>query len=222
MNIKKNKKKLILKILLCLLILGLMIVIFLTIKVKNIYVIGNTLLSDQEILEQTNLLDYPNLYKVNSRELENKIKLIPYIEKVSVRKNIFGRVDIEISEYKMLLKNEIDNSIYLSNLKSIPLGSEVFEIPSLTNYVDEDILKEFLKELNNIDLDVLNKISEVTYAPSEYDKDLFLFNMTDGNYVYITTKRLEYINEYTDILMKLNGKKGIMYLDSGNHFKILE
>jgi len=222
MNIKKNKKKLILKILLCLLILGLMIVIFLTIKVKNIYVIGNTLLSDQEILEQTNLLDYPNLYKVNSRELENKIKLIPYIEKVNVRKNIFGRVDIEISEYKMLLKNEIDNSIYLSNLKSIPLGSEVFEIPSLTNYVDEDILKEFLKELNNIDLDVLNKISEVTYAPSKYDKDLFLFNMTDGNYVYITTKRLEYINEYTDILMKLNGKKGIMYLDSGNHFKILE
>ena len=222
MNIKKNKKKLILKILLCLLILGLMVVIFLTIKVKNIYVIGNTLLSDQEILEQTNLLDYPNLYKVNSRELENKIKLIPYIEKVSVRKNMFGRVDIEISEYKMLLKNEIDNSIYLSNLKSIPLGSEVFEIPSLTNYVDEDILKEFLKELNNIDLDVLNKISEVTYAPSEYDKDLFLFNMTDGNYVYITTKRLEYINEYTDILMKLNGKKGIMYLDSGNHFKILE
>lgn len=222
MNIKKNKKKLILKILLCLLILGLMIIIFLTIKVKNIYVIGNTLLSDQEILEQTNLLDYPNLYKVNSCELENKIKLIPYIEKVNVRKNIFGRVDIEISEYKMLLKNEIDNSIYLSNLKSIPLGSEVFEIPSLTNYVDEDILKEFLKELNNIDLDVLNKISEVTYAPSEYDKDLFLFNMTDGNYVYITTKRLEYINEYTDILMKLNGKKGIMYLDSGNHFKILE
>jgi len=222
MNIKKNKKKLILKILLWLLILGLMIVIFLTIKVKNIYVIGNTLLSDQEILEQTNLLDYPNLYKVNSRELENKIKLIPYIEKVNVRKNIFGRVDIEISEYKMLLKNEIDNSIYLSNLKSIPLGSEVFEIPSLTNYVDEDILKEFLKELNNIDLDVLNKISEVTYAPSKYDKDLFLFNMTDGNYVYITTKRLEYINEYTDILMKLNGKKGIMYLDSGNHFKILE
>lgn len=46
--------------------------------------------------------------------------------------------------------------------------------------------------------------------------------MNDGNYVYITTTRLDNINKYENVLLELEGKKGIIYLDSGNHFEILE
>lgn len=226
MNEKKNKKsrRLNKKFIAFFILLLIVLILFaiLSLKVRNIYVVGNSLISDQEILEQTNLLDYPKLYKVNTKKIINKIKLIPYIDNVMVTKNLFGRVNIEVSEHKVLLKYELDNSIYLSNLKSIPKDSLVCDVPSLTNYVEESILNDFLNGLNEVDNYVLNKISEITYTPNQYDKDLFLFQMTDGNYVYITTKRLKLINEYTDILTSLNGKKGIMYLDSGNHFEILE
>ena len=83
-------------------------------------------------------------------------------------------------------------------------------------------MNSFLKKLNTIDRDILSKISEIEYTPNEYDKDLFLFYMNDGNYVYITTTRLLNINKYANVVEKLEGKKGILYLDSGNHFEILD
>ena len=76
-----------------------------------------------------------------------------------------------------------------------------------------------MKKLNTIDTNVFSKISEISYAPNSYDKDLFIFLMNDGNYVYITTSKLSNINKYESILVNLDGKKGIIYLDSGNHFE---
>ena len=46
--------------------------------------------------------------------------------------------------------------------------------------------------------------------------------MNDDNYVYITLTKLDLINKYNETLEQLEGKKGILYLDSGNYFKIKE
>ena len=46
--------------------------------------------------------------------------------------------------------------------------------------------------------------------------------MNDGNYVYITINKLPNINNYVNIIKEFNGKKGILYLDSGEYFKIME
>ena len=46
--------------------------------------------------------------------------------------------------------------------------------------------------------------------------------MTDGNSVYITLTKLKMINYYNKVLTQLSGKKGILYLDSGNHFQVME
>ena len=44
--------------------------------------------------------------------------------------------------------------------------------------------------------------------------------MNDNNEVYITISRVDLLNKYIDIVKKLNNKKGILYLDSGNYFEI--
>ena len=44
--------------------------------------------------------------------------------------------------------------------------------------------------------------------------------MNDGNEVYITSKKAEMLNKYIEIVKKLDNKKGILYLDSGNYFEI--
>lgn len=219
---KKNKKKIILKILIIIIILGSLIFYFKNMKIKNIYVIGNNNLKDQEIIELAGINNYPNLFQISSRKIEKKIKLNPLIDSVKVKKTFFGKITINIKEYNLLLKNEIDNTIYLDNGQKITNDINIIGLPTLTNDVDKDILNNFLKKLNTINKDILSKISEITYSPNEYDKDLFLFLMNDGNYVYITTTRLDNINKYENVLLELEGKKGIIYLDSGNHFEILE
>lgn len=219
---KKNKKKIILKILIIIIILGSLIFYFKNMKIKNIYVIGNNTLKDQEIIELAGINNYPNLFQISSRKIEKKIKLNPLIDSVKVKKTFLGKITINIKEYNLLLKNEIDNTIYLDNGQKITNDINIIGLPTLTNDVDKDILNNFLKKLNTINKDILSKISEITYSPNEYDKDLFLFLMNDGNYVYITTTRLDNINKYENVLLELEGKKGIIYLDSGNHFEILE
>lgn len=219
---KKNKKKIILKILIIIIILGSLIFYFKNMKIKNIYVTGNNNLKDQEIIELAGINNYPNLFQISSRKIEKKIKLNPLIDSVKVKKTFLGKITINIKEYNLLLKNEIDNTIYLDNGQKIANDINIIGLPTLINDVDKDILNNFLKKLNTINKDILSKISEITYSPNEYDKDLFLFLMNDGNYVYITTTRLDNINKYENVLLELEGKKGIIYLDSGNHFEILE
>ena len=44
--------------------------------------------------------------------------------------------------------------------------------------------------------------------------------MNDGNLVYITLNKIEKINKYNSIYSSLEGKKGIVYLDSGDYVEI--
>mgnify|MGYP006892043037 FL=1 len=46
--------------------------------------------------------------------------------------------------------------------------------------------------------------------------------MNDGNMVYITVSKAELLNKYVEIIKKVDNKKGILYLDSGNYFEIKE
>ena len=221
MKKKKNKKKRVFKFFFILIFIGFVFIYIFTLPIKNIYITGNNILSEQEIIELANIENYPKLFANSSTSIENKIKISPFIEDVKVSKDLLGAIYIEVFEYNILLKDETDNQVYLSNGEKITLDFDYLGVPSLINYVEPDILKEFLKKLNTIEKEVLSKISEIEYTPNEYDKDLFLFYMNDGNYVYITTTRLSNINKYESVLEQLEGKKGILYLDSGNHFSII-
>ena len=44
--------------------------------------------------------------------------------------------------------------------------------------------------------------------------------MNDTNYVYISLDKIDKLNEYNKIKNDLEGKKCILYLDSGNYFEI--
>ncbi len=219
----KNKKKGIKRLVKILIIIIIVIGIcwyLKDLKIKNIYIKGNTTLKDYEIIELAGIQDYPNMFSISSRKIEQKLKMNKLISSVKVKKNLFGKIVIIIKEEKMLVKNELDNTIYLANLEKITDDNKVIGIPTLINDVPSDILNKFLEKLKKIDSSVLSKISEISYKPNEYDKDLFLFLMNDGNYVYITTTKLSNIDKYESVLIQLEGKKGIIYLDSGNHFEI--
>ena len=222
MNNKKKGIKRLVKILIIIIIVIGICWYLKDLKIKNIYIKGNTTLKDYEIIELAGIQDYPNMFSISSRKIEQKLKMNKLISSVKVKKNLFGKIIITIKEEKMLVKNELDNTIYLANLKKITDDNKVIGIPTLINDVPNDILNKFLEKLNKIDPSVLSKISEISYKPNEYDKDLFLFLMNDGNYVYITTTKLSNIDKYENVLIQLEGKKGIIYLDSGNHFEIFQ
>ena len=190
----------------------------LNLKVTNIYVTGNEFLTEQEIIELAHLENYPRIITVIGKVIESKIKANPYIESVKVKKHI-TTIYINIKENRPLLYDEKNNRTILKNGK---YTNDHFSTPILTTSVNEEIYNQFLEKLSLIELPVFNVISEIKYAPNDVDDKLFLFTMNDGNYVYINLEKFENINKYFDMVVKFNNHKGILYLDSGEYFKIYD
>lgn len=77
-----------------------------------------------------------------------------------------------------------------------------------------------IKKLNNINIDILKKVSEIEYSPDiknekVIDKNRFLLRMNDGNYIYINLANMDNLNKYEEIYATLDEKqKGILNLDS--------
>ena len=157
----KNKKKKMFKFMGFLVSLLFITLYLLNVKIKNIYVKNNNLLTDQEIIELAGIEKYPKLFSISTNKMINKIKMNQTIESVKIKKNIFGRVDISVKEYNMVLKDEVDNGIYLASGEKIKNDETILGIPSLINVVDSEILKDFLKKIDNVDKDMLANISEI-------------------------------------------------------------
>jgi cell division septal protein FtsQ len=189
-----------------------------SLRVKTIYVTGNNLIKESEILDKTNLLTYPRLYQVSEKDIRESLKDNEIINNVNVKKSLSGKVTIEISENKILYQ-EKDGKYVLSNKKEIFLDEPISGIPTLINDCS-DVKDKFIDKLLLVDEDIIKHVSEIEYKPTELDKERFMFYMSDTNYVYITLNKITLINSYNEIYPTLEGKKGILYLDSGNHFEI--
>lgn len=188
-------------------------------KIRNIYIVGNERVSDQEIIELAGLENYPNFYTTSSSKIRKKVTQNPYIKNVEIKKG-FLSVYIYVNEYKLLFIRDDNKTIVLENKKEIKYSDEVIDISILINYVPDTKYDVLIKEYLKIDDEILKKVSEIKYDPNEYDEDRFLLYMNDNNYVYLTLTKFDVLNKYNELVKKLDGKKGILYLDSGNYFEI--
>lgn len=224
---KKVKKKIRIRILPIIIIIFILTLLFGSvyllslIPIKNIYISGNNYLKDQEIIELAKIENYPSFLKTRTKDMKKNIKKSPYVKSVTIKKKILGIVEIQIEEYNILFRKEENNKIVLEDKEEL-IYNEKYQVPILLNYIPDTKYDSFIKGMNQVTPSIKNQISEIRYYPNTQDEDRFLLYMNDGNYVYLTLTKFKQINYYEDVLEKLDGKKGILYLDSGNHFKIME
>lgn len=219
--VKKNKVKLIpvIILLIVLVILAITIKLLLDVRIKNIYIHGNNKLSDEYIINYLKLEDYPSYIKNMAFSLEKKLEDSPYIKDATVVKKFFGVLDITIVEEDVLYYKKYDEKYVLASKKEVDSLPYDYVPVVIINYIPDTEYDDFLLRYARLSNDVIDKISEIKYDPNAYDSGRFLFYMIDGNYVYVTTTKLESINYYNEIYPTLEGKKGTLYLDSGNHFQ---
>lgn len=191
----------------------------LSFKIQNIYIHDTTFLNDEYILELAKIEDYPSYVKSLSWVLEKRLEESPYIKNAEVKKSFLGVVDIYIEESSILYYKEYDKKYVLDTGEEVDTIVYNFSPIRVINYIPDLVYERFYTKFLEFDSDILDKISEIKYDPSEYDDSRFLFYMIDGNYVYMTISKFESINYYNEIYPTLNGKKGTLYLDSGNHFQ---
>lgn len=191
-----------------------------SIKIKTITIRGNSFLSDQEIIELADLKNYPSTLKNSSFKIERVLKKNVYIENVNVSKNnLLTGIVIVVNENLPIFYYQPLDKVILENGDSV---SDKHNVPIVINQIPDSIYEKFIKKMAKVPNDVLNKISEIKYTPTDVDAELFLFTMNDGNYVYVNITKFERIYNYLEYVKGFDNKKGILHLDSGDYLEVLE
>lgn len=217
---KKRKRKLNKKrVFFCLFFILIIIFIIKTLSanITNIYVKGNIYYSDQEIIDIAKLTNYPKSITNISYIVKKRLEKDKYILNAKVKKNLLlNRIYIEVDEnYPLFYYLETNKTILYDGTKIDNIDCDRVII----NSVPEKQYNKLIEEIKEINLNILNRISEIKYEPIERFNDRFVLYMTDGNYVSITLKKFNTLNKYLDIVKYINSdSKGIIKLDSGQYF----
>lgn len=200
-----------------------LIVSYVNFPIKNIFIEGNNKLSDQEIIDISKLNNYPSYFKYTEHDIKKNLEKNDYIKKANVKKKNLSEVYIKIDENYVIFYNMVNEKTVLSDGVEI---KKKLNGPILVNYVPDKVYLKLIKSLNNVKINILDRISEIKYEPSNVDEERFLFTMTDGNYVYITLEKIESINNYLEISLeiinKYGNKNGTLNLDVGQFFEIFD
>lgn len=216
---RKAKRKNIITFLIIIILIAFFLYYLYNTKVSNIIVKGNTLYTDWEIIKLADLDNNPNTMKILSSKISNKLEKSPYIKKAKVTRQSFTKITIKIKENKPLFYYVPNEKTVLSDKTEV---NDNFPVPTLVNYVPNKIYSEFINKMQDTDYMLVKRMSEIKYDPNDVDDERFLITMNDGNYVYLTLNKFTKINHYLEIIKEFNNKKGILYLDSGEYFKVLE
>ncbi len=221
---KEKKRKIKFRNVFLVLLLSAIIAIFsyllLQVPIGSIVIIGNDSLSDQTIIDLSGLREYPSTLQTTRTSIQRKLEANDFILNAKVEKKYFlTQVVITVTENKPLFFYQPENKVVLQD------GTKVegnFKIPIVLNQIPEEVYERFLKKMVDVPSDVLRKISEIRYYPTDVDEELFLMTMNDGNYVYATLPKFERVYHYLEYVEGFDNKKGILHLDSGDYLEILE
>ena len=220
---RKVKKKRKLKVKNVMLVFIILIVFFLglafltDVRINNIVIKGNSLYSDWEIIEKAGLSDYPSSLKTLSLSIKKRLEKDDYIKSVEVQRPSLTKVVIKVEENLPLFYYLPANKTILSDKTEV---SDNFPVPTVINYVPDNIYSKFLKAISSVNYDIVKRISEIRYDPNEVDDGRFFLTMNDGNQVYLTLNEFTKIDNYLDIIKEFDNKKGILYLDAGEYFEV--
>lgn len=192
-----------------------------SIPITNIYVSGNSILSDQEIIELASLEKYPSFTSFTTFSIEKKLEKNTYIKSATVKRKNLREIYISVLENKPIIYlDEEEKTVLLDGAKV----DYKYQVPVVLNYIPDTLYDKFINKISSLDNDVFNRISEIIYDPNDVDIERFLFYMNDGNRVYLTLKTLNNLNNYFDIMKEVLAKydtdKGTLYLDEGEYFEV--
>lgn len=189
---------------------------YINIPIRNIVIEGNNYLSNMEIIEIAKLEDYPSILNTYSFDIKKRLKKNPYIKNVKVIK-VFRKVKIKIEENKVLYINkETNEKVTLNNKIN---DNKILCAPYLSNEVPDKKLNLFNENMNEVNKDILCKMSEIYYDPNDIDDNRIRVIMNDNNIVYLTINKINKINKYDTILESIGKQDGIINLDYGDYFE---
>ena len=161
-----KKRKLILKIIRTIILIGILIgtLIYILLSplfnIKDVTVTGNNKLSGEEIISLSEIRTEENIFKTSKNDIKNRIKTNPYVENVKIRRKLPDKVEIIVVErvatYMLPFANSyvyINNQGYMLEITSQKANLPIitgFSTPEENLHEGERLLSEDLVKLGEV------------------------------------------------------------------------
>lgn len=201
---QKRKRRKILKWTSLIVLIFVAIILFLlssVFKIKEIKVINNNKISEQEIVNLSNIKVNENMFKFLTIKASENIKTNPYIESAEIHRKLNGTIEINVKERVttyMLPINEAEYA-YMNNQGYIlEISNEKLEVPIIIGYSTENI--EPGNRLEVADLKKLNTVVQIlnTAKEKELAEKITSINIEDEKNFVITMESENKIIHFGD------------------------
>ncbi|MFC5541337.1 MAG: FtsQ-type POTRA domain-containing protein [Bacilli bacterium] len=196
-------------------------------NIQKITVHGAELATEEYYLNKSGLQVGDSLWGFKASKVEQKLKE-DWVKEVKVKRKLLTAVEIQVKEYRRVAYIFEDHQFHpiLENGVVYKASDEVptIDAPIFLNFEDEKLRKMVLKELAELDDEVLALISQINLTATETDPYAITLFMNDGYEVRAEITSLsEKLKYYPAIIAQIENaaenEKGIIDIEVGSYFK---
>ncbi|KHF40776.1 cell division protein FtsQ/DivIB [Halalkalibacter okhensis] len=194
--------------------------------VRNVVVEGNHFVSDEELINLSQITTGTSMWNLEKEEVIERIVEHVVIRDAQIERRLPSTVSIAVEEHARIgyLYREdkyfpiLETGQYLEELPRQEFPSDA---PLLIGFTQGEELEELSAELQKVPSQLIERISEIVYEPTESDSLSIILFMTDGIEVHTSIRNFsEYVAPYPSIVKELDKEKqGILHLRMSPYFE---
>lgn len=223
-----KKRKLILKIIRTIILIGILIgtLIYILLSplfnIKDVTVTGNNKLSKEEIISLSEIRTEENIFKTSKNDIKNKIKTNPYVENVKIRRKLPDKVEIIVVERVATYMLPFANSyVYINNQGyMLEITSQKANLPIITGFsTPEENLHEGERLLSE-DLVKLGEVLQIIESANangiqELITKIDMSNRQDYTIMLEKEKKLVHMGDVSNLSTKMSYINKIIQDEAG-------
>lgn len=223
-----KKRKLILKIIRTIILIGILIgtLIYILLSplfnIKDVTVTGNNKLSKEEIISLSEIRTEENIFKTSKNDIKNKIKTNPYVENVKIRRKLPDKVEIIVVERVATYMLPFANSyVYINNQGyMLEITSQKANLPIITGFsTPEENLHEGERLLSE-DLVKLGEVLQIIESANangiqELITKIDISNRQDYTIMLEKEKKLVHMGDVSNLSTKMSYINKIIQDEAG-------
>jgi len=185
-------------------------------NIKKVEVSGNEKLDESTIISLSGELEGKNIFQISKKKVINNIKDNPYIDSVTIKRNLPGTLQINIEERKTAYQIKVINSYVYINYQGyiLEVSSKEADVPIIEGFQTEQDTLLNGKKLSDKDIEALKIVLRIMETAKNADVSKLISKISIQNNEYILEMKKEnkivYLGNATDLTNRMTYVKIIV------------
>ncbi|GAA3718428.1 hypothetical protein GCM10022378_05830 [Salinicoccus jeotgali] len=190
--------------------------------VKEIALEGNEMISDQEVMERLQFEEGDKMFSANLSRAEENIAMLPAIDEVTIERQWLNTINVSISERESVAYVASGDLFYpvLENAQVLRGHPALPETAPILHFFEGQEFDALIDNLNKMEREVLEGISEIYYRPSENTDTRIHIFMNNGQEIVADYRTIDEKMDYYLSMQEEIGEPGggIIDIEIGSSF----